>query len=52
MNLHMIHHWKDLDLEITDFHYQHHATPSGYFIPFQTSNVKHVENMKISDKHT
>ena len=48
----MIHHWKGLDLKITDFHYHHHATPSGETIPFQISNVKHVEIMKNSDKHT
>ena len=25
--LHMIHHWKGLDLEITDFNFHHDATP-------------------------
>ena len=33
----MIHHWKGLDLEITDFHYHHHPTPSGETILSQTS---------------
>ena len=34
----MIHHWKDFDLEITGFFYQHDPTPSGETIPSQTSN--------------
>ena len=33
----MIHHWKVLDLEITDFEYQHDRTLSGKIIPSQTS---------------
>ena len=35
----MIHHWKDLDLDITDFIYHHDPTPSGESIPSQTSNI-------------
>ena len=34
----MIHHWKDLDLEITDFEYHHDPTYTGEIIPSQTSN--------------
>ena len=34
----MIHHWKSLDLEITDFIYHHDPTPTGGAVPFQTSN--------------
>ena len=34
----MIHHWKDLDLEITDFIQHHDPTPSGETVPSQTSN--------------
>ena len=34
----MIHHWKDLDLDITDFEYRHDPTPSAEIIPSQTSN--------------
>ena len=33
----MIHHWKVLNLEITDFEYHYDATPSGENIPFQSS---------------
>ena len=38
INLHMIHNWKCLDLEITDFNYHHDPTTSGGSVPFQTSN--------------
>ena len=34
----MIHHWKGLDLEITDFKYHDDPTPSGETITSQTSN--------------
>ena len=34
----MIHFWKDLGLEITDFNYHHDQTPSVKTIPSQTSN--------------
>ena len=43
----MIHHWKALDLEITDFKYRHDPTPSGEITPSQTSNFKHVEIVKF-----
>ena len=33
INLHMIHHWKGLDLEITDFENLHDPTPSGEIVP-------------------
>ena len=33
----MIHYWKGLDLEITDFNYKHDPAPSGETIPSQTS---------------
>ena len=48
----MIHHWKDFDLENTDFKYYYDLTPSGETIPPQTSNFKHVEIIKVSDKPT
>ena len=35
----MICHSKGLDLEITDFEYHHDPTPSGKFIPSQTSGM-------------
>ena len=35
----MIHHWKGLDLEITDFTYHHDLTYTGEIIPSQTSNL-------------
>ena len=38
----MIHQWKALDLEITDFEY-HDLTYTGETIPSQTVNLKHVE---------
>ena len=31
----MIHHWKSLDLEVTDFKYRHDPTQSGETIPSQ-----------------
>ena len=34
----MIHHWKALDLEITDFEYHHDWTLSGKITLSQTSN--------------
>ena len=33
----MIHHWKGLDFEMTDFNSHHNPTPSGETIPSQTS---------------
>ena len=46
----MIHHWKGLELEITDFEYHHDPTYTGETIPSQT--LKHVEIIKVSDKPT
>ena len=46
----MIHHSKGLDLEITDFNYHRDPTPRRETKPSQTSNLKHVEIMKVSDK--
>ena len=34
----MIHHWKGLELEITDSEYHHDPTPSAETIPSQISN--------------
>ena len=34
----MIHHWRGLDFEITDFNCHHDPTPSGGTIPSQTSS--------------
>ena len=48
----MIHHWKCLDLEITDLEYRYDRTRSGKTIPSQTSNLKHVEIIKVLDKPT
>ena len=48
----MIHHSRGLDLEITDFSYFHHPTPSREIIPSQTSNLKYVEIIKVSDEPT
>ena len=52
MNLHMIHHWKGLDLEITDSLYHYDPTYTGEIMPSQTLNLKHVEIIKVSDKPT
>ena len=38
----MIHHWKNLDLEITDFEYHHDPTPSSENISSQPLNFKQV----------
>ena len=43
----MIHHWKAVDLEITDFEYRHDPTPSCEIILSQTLNLKHVEIIKF-----
>ena len=43
----MIHRWKALDFEITDFGFHHDPTPSGEITPSQTSNLKHVEIIKF-----
>ena len=48
----MIHHWKVLHLEIKNFEYQRVRTLLGEIIPSQTSNLKHVEIIKILDKRT
>ena len=46
----MIHYWKALDLEITDFEYHHDPTPSSANIPSQ--NLKHVEIIEFSNEPT
>ena len=48
----MIHHWKGLELEITKFENHHEGTISDETIPYQTSNIKHVKIIKVSDKPT
>ena len=48
----MIHYWKGVDFEIRDFEYHYDPTSSGDIIPSQTSNIKHVEIIKVSDKPT
>ena len=48
----MIHHSKGLDLEITDFEYQDDLANTIEIIPSQTSKLKHVEIIKVSDKPT
>ena len=48
----MIHHWKGFELEIADFVHHHDPTPSGERIPSQTSNLKHVKVIEVSDKPT
>ena len=48
----MIHHWKALDLEITNGEYQFDRTYTGEIIPSHTLNLKHVEIINVSDKPT
>ena len=48
----MIHHWRALDLENTDFEHHHDPTSSGEIIQSQTLKFKHVEIIKVSDKST
>ena len=48
----MIHHGKALDLEITDSENHHDPTSACEITTSQTSNLKHVEIMKVSDKPT
>ena len=45
-----MHHWKDLDLELTHFNYDYDPTYTGEVIPSQTLNLKHVEIIKDLDK--
>ena len=39
----MIHHWKGLELEITDFEYHHDPTPSSETIPSKTYIIDIVQ---------
>ena len=48
----MIHHWKALDLEITDGEYQFARTYSREIVASQTLNLKHVGIIKFSAKPT
>ena len=48
----MIHHSKGLDMEIVDFEYRCDVTFLGEIIPSETSNLKDVEIIKVSDKST
>ena len=48
----MLHHLEGLELDITDSEYHHDPTYTGEIIPSQTSNLKHVEIIKVSDKLT
>ena len=48
----MVHHRKALDLEITDSEYHHDPTSSCEIVPSETSQLKHVEFIEVSDKLT
>ena len=52
ISLEMIYHWKATDMEIIDSEYHNDPTSSCEIIPSQTSNLKHVENIKVSEKPT
>ena len=52
INLHMIHHWKGPDLEITDSEFRHDSTYTSEIMPSQTLNLKHVEIIKVPDNPT
>ena len=43
----MIHHWKDLDLEITDSEYHHDLTSSCEIIPSQTTPIDETIQKKF-----
>ena len=43
----MLHHWKSLDMEITDGDNQFDRAYTSKTIPSQTLKFKHVEIMKI-----
>ena len=46
----MIHHWRGLDLEITDFENHQDPMPSAETIPSQNSILKIVEIIKVLEK--
>ena len=48
----MIHHWKAPESEILDGDYQFDRTYTDKTTPSQTSNFKHVEIKKVSDKRS
>ena len=48
----MVHLWKGLELEITDFNYHHDPTPQVELYHLKPQTLKHVEIIKISDKPT
>ena len=50
--MYVIHHWKALDLEITDDEYRFDQTYTGEITSSQTLNLKHVEIIKFPDNHT
>ena len=47
MNIHVIHHWKALDKEITDGEYQFDRTYTSDITPSQTLDLEHIEIIKI-----
>ena len=48
----MVHHWKTLDKDITDYEYQFDRTFSRETTPSQTLDLKHAEIIKVLDKPT
>ena len=47
INLHKVHHWKDFDLEITDFNYHHDPTHDGKLYYLKPQTLKHVKITKF-----
>ena len=45
----MIHHWKRLDLQVTDLEYHYDPTPTAETIPSQTSNPQTCGDYKCSN---
>ena len=43
----MIHHWKGLELEITDFEYFHDWVPQLKLYYLKPETLKHVEIIKV-----
>ena len=48
----MVYFWKIPEYEIADFEYKHDRTPSAEIIPTQTSTLKHVGIINVSEKPT
>ena len=48
----MVHDWKSLDLEITDFNYRMVRPNQVKLYHLKSQTLKHVENINVSNKPT